>query len=737
MGKKISTLLTTAPAAVLDGTEGLEILQSSGTKGATASQFRDYVDTNLPARTSTTQAVADLAALKALTTRPPVVIVKTGQAAGEWQWAAGSSTTADDALVVQCTSGTAGRYKRIYDGPVLPQWFGALGDGTDQAVALQAWLNKYRDGYSIYAPPGDYRTSVGLTLMPYTTAAPPTATTQNPRPSIVFDRKAVFKATASMTTLLTLGSTDSDYSGAFYDGLVTGGTFDANFLATNCIHAKFFFQLRLDAVDCRNALGTYIKMGDSTSPSVSFEAMVTNSRTARDIIAIPITGITKANPAVVSAVNSLVNGDVVCIRSVGGMTEVNDLYFTVAGATGTSFQLSGIDSSAYTTYTSGGSAYLTVNGKGIGGVYFENTVDNQLINNILTGAEVGVAGLTSSGTLGVFDNKYTNVHVWNYLENGRLLYGFDVGGDNSLVGCQVDGPFQYGYRFTGPRNALVASNVNYTPLTYGGRDNTDYAITIGASGGVACFGCVFKAQSASARLADVVTGTLTNFISNNQSVLNVVATTFSSQVRRDANAALIERLANQHTGASASVQHNLVSDAGTFFRYATSSAGGAGAFDDWSGTGDRFYQAGSAGARHRFQYNYSDRFVIGANSGAANLSAVPMGYGFTAGVGGTVAQGSGSGKATGVELNKVTGLITMDGATLNADTTVSFTLTNSTIASTDTIILNHVSGGTAGSYLLNAQAGSGSASINVRNITAGNLTESPVIRFTVIKSVSA
>jgi hypothetical protein len=68
-----------------------------------------------------------------------------------------------------------------------------------------------------------------------------------------------------------------------------------------------------------------------------------------------ITGITQANPAVVtSASHGLSNGDRVFIASVAGMTEVNNKEFTVAGATTNTFQLSGIDSSAFTAYTSGG-----------------------------------------------------------------------------------------------------------------------------------------------------------------------------------------------------------------------------------------------------------------------------------------------------------------------------------------------------------------------------------------------
>jgi hypothetical protein len=116
-----------------------------------------------------------------------------------------------------------------------------------------------------------------------------------------------------------------------------------------------------------------------------------------------------------------------------------------------------------------------------------------------------------------------------------------------------------------------------------------------------------------------------------------------------------------------------------------------------------------------------------------NLNTDKAGY--ITGEGGTVAQSSS--KSTTVTLNKKCGRITMNGAALAAATTVSFTLTNSTIAATDLLVLNHVSGGTAGSYLLNAQAASGSASINVRNINGSSLSEAIVIGFAVVKAVAA
>lgn len=123
-----------------------------------------------------------------------------------------------------------------------------------------------------------------------------------------------------------------------------------------------------------------------------------------------------------------------------------------------------------------------------------------------------------------------------------------------------------------------------------------------------------------------------------------------------------------------------------------------------------------------------------SSSGIASASAT-LGVGYMTGAGGAVTQATN--KATGVTLNKVCGEITMNGAALAAATIVSFTLTNSAIAATDTLILNHVTTGTRGAYTLNAQCAAGSAVIYVRNNTAGSLSEAIVIRFAVIKGVTA
>ena len=108
------------------------------------------------------------------------------------------------------------------------------------------------------------------------------------------------------------------------------------------------------------------------------------------------------------------------------------------------------------------------------------------------------------------------------------------------------------------------------------------------------------------------------------------------------------------------------------------------------------------------------------------------GIGYTTGNGGTVTQATN--KSTGVTLNKLSGDITMVNSALAAAAIVSFTLTNSTIAATDQILVQHQTTGTFGAYTITGRTAAGSAVISIRNNTAGSLSEAIVIKFTVIKS---
>lgn len=149
---------------------------------------------------------------------------------------------------------------------------------------------------------------------------------------------------------------------------------------------------------------------------------------------------------------------------------------------------------------------------------------------------------------------------------------------------------------------------------------------------------------------------------------------------------------------------------------------------------------GTAAAANTGTSGHVVPFLDGANTWSANQSItgnlrLTGVLGYSTGAGGTQTQGTS--KSTTVVLSKSCGAITMHDATLNAGVIVSFTLTNTLIEATDVLVLNHISGGTVGSYGLNAQCGAGSATINVRNNTAGNLGEAIVIQFALIKGVNA
>lgn len=116
---------------------------------------------------------------------------------------------------------------------------------------------------------------------------------------------------------------------------------------------------------------------------------------------------------------------------------------------------------------------------------------------------------------------------------------------------------------------------------------------------------------------------------------------------------------------------------------------------------------------------------------------VPSGIGYGAGSGGTVTQATS--KSTAVTLNKPTGKITMNNAALAANTTVYFTLANSTIGVDDVVALNIRSGmATSGTYQAWVDSiAAGAAVICLRNISGGSLSEAIVLSFAVIKGATA
>lgn len=91
-------------------------------------------------------------------------------------------------------------------------------------------------------------------------------------------------------------------------------------------------------------------------------------------------------------------------------------------------------------------------------------------------------------------------------------------------------------------------------------------------------------------------------------------------------------------------------------------------------------------------------------------------------------------KSTAVTLNSSAGQITMNNAALAGTTNVAFTLNNSLISAKDVLIVN-VAGGnaTAGTYnVFTSTLAAGSATIVLRNISGGSLSEAVVLNFAII-----
>lgn len=132
---------------------------------------------------------------------------------------------------------------------------------------------------------------------------------------------------------------------------------------------------------------------------------------------ITITGATKANPVVVTAnSHGFSNGDVVLLSKVVGMTELNaGTTYTVANKTSNTFELSGIDGSAYGTYVSGGEArkmITTLSGLG--------HLEGETVSILADGAVQPMQVVTGGAIILTFHAAV--VHIgYGYNSDGQML----------------------------------------------------------------------------------------------------------------------------------------------------------------------------------------------------------------------------------------------------------------------------------------------------------------------------
>lgn len=124
-----------------------------------------------------------------------------------------------------------------------------------------------------------------------------------------------------------------------------------------------------------------------------------------------------------------------------------------------------------------------------------------------------------------------------------------------------------------------------------------------------------------------------------------------------------------------------------------------------------------------------------ASTGAITSSSASAGIGYATGAGGTVTQGTS--RTTTVVLSKTSGKITTTADSMAAQTPTTFTVTNTTVAATDVVVISKVSGDVDTFAWVNS-VGSGSFTVTLFNSHASAAdTTAFVFNVIVIKAVTS
>jgi len=174
----------------------------------------------------------------------------------------------------------------------------------------------------------------------------------------------------------------------------SGGTFE------KAVQPRQYAVTAISADDEEESLRGRCVLGDGTTTSLS------------------ITGVSKANPAVVTTAegHGLADLDEIEIDGVVGMTEINGRRFQVRFLTATTFSLRmldgvPVDSTGFNTYTSGGNVYpLTIPAHPSAASNWDNTISwttvaGALYYNVYATDTFGVLGFIGTTTKNAFEDK--------------------------------------------------------------------------------------------------------------------------------------------------------------------------------------------------------------------------------------------------------------------------------------------------------------------------------------------
>lgn len=160
------------------------------------------------------------------------------------------------------------------------------------------------------------------------------------------------------------GAEDGDYV-TFSGGSAVGGlTITGEYVLTYVDEGTFTITASSNASSTATGGGSVtakyqISTGSTAgTPGLGWGVDTWNSyREGSPVTQKTVSGLTQANPGVVTATShGFSNGDIVKLTDVVGMVEVNGNYYTIANVTTNTFELSGTNTSGFTSYGSAGKA---------------------------------------------------------------------------------------------------------------------------------------------------------------------------------------------------------------------------------------------------------------------------------------------------------------------------------------------------------------------------------------------
>lgn len=321
--------------------------------------------------------VDNIAALKALAGGVnSVVFVRGHTTAGDggddpFDWESSNTDTDDNGITIQPNAGGTGRWVRRYGRAIIPESFGVISDDNSEAAnnssKLQAFFDATTAGHKGEIPAGkDYYYDTTLNLSS-NTHVEFYGDLQYTGATIAVDGSGANDVILRMHGGSIQGNARKTVSGitAANPGVVTATAHGfSNGDEVVLWDVEGMTELNGQKWTIANVTANTFEIGDTSSYTAyesggvalgyvsSHRGIFCQSPSLKSV-----TGATQANPVVLTvAAHGFSNGDEIYVSDLGGMTEVNNRWFTVANVTTNTLELSGEDGTGHTAYTSGGFA---------------------------------------------------------------------------------------------------------------------------------------------------------------------------------------------------------------------------------------------------------------------------------------------------------------------------------------------------------------------------------------------